>query len=338
VEQKALRVQDIREFIEGLFDREEEVEKGAPILKAILDGQSPRVSDIAQHLPGKAISNYKAVERYLELADPAKALLRTYMEDAPYVLADPTEIARPQAKKTEYVGILKDGKTRGFQTLVFGTPYRGRAIPFHFITYSSATIGDEATSRNLEHRRALRMLREILGKKPVVMDREFSYESLLGDFAEEKLSYVIRLNTGSKVTITDDEGQKLLLSIAPGEKVIQRGVFYRDKVKLNLAGEWKKGFSEPLWVISNLPPEHALEVYKARMKLEESFKDLKSLLKLDKLMNKRRENLEKMIALVLLAYTIGFLVGEALRDRMYPVGGKKKGLSTPASSSCSSSS
>ena len=74
-----------------------------------------------------------------------------YLEEADFVLADPTDIERLQAAKTEYVGVLKDGKTRGFQTLVFGVPYRGRAIPFHFITYSSRTIGQEATSPGQSH-------------------------------------------------------------------------------------------------------------------------------------------------------------------------------------------
>jgi hypothetical protein len=57
------------------------------------------------------------------------------------------------------------------------------------------------------------------------------------------------------------------------------------------------------------------------MKIEESFKDLKSLLHLEKVMNKKREKMERVVALVLLAYALGLLIGEALRDRVY--GGKK---------------
>ena len=44
---------------------------------------------------------------------------------------------------------------------------------------------------------------------------------------------------------------------------------------------------------------------------------MKSLLNLDKIMNKKQANMEKMVALVALAYIIGFLVGEQIRDRMY---------------------
>jgi len=180
------------EFAGALFDGEVEADKAARILKAILDARSPRISDIAHNMPGNPEANYKAIHRFLRWAEPQKALKRLYLEEADFVLADPTDIERLQAAKTEYVGVLKDGKTRGFQALVFGVPYRGRAIPFHFITYSSRTIGQEATSRNLEHRRALEGIKELLGNQPVVLDREFSYESLFADFCIEALSMVYR--------------------------------------------------------------------------------------------------------------------------------------------------
>ena len=43
---------------------------------------------------------------------------------------------RPQALRTEYVGYLKDGKTRGYDLWVLTVPYRGRGIPFHLVSYS----------------------------------------------------------------------------------------------------------------------------------------------------------------------------------------------------------
>lgn len=39
-------------------------------------------------------------------------------------------------------------------------------------------------------------------------------------------------------------------------------------------------------------------------------------------MNKRQENMEKMLALVMIAYSIGLLLGEAIRDRMYAQAGQ----------------
>jgi hypothetical protein len=54
----------------------------------------------------------------------------------------------------------------------------------------------------------------------------------------------------------------------------------------------KKGFSEPLWVITNIEPQRALKIYKARMKIEESFKDMKDILGMEKVMNKKQENMD----------------------------------------------
>jgi hypothetical protein len=53
------------------------------------------------------------------------------------------------------------------------------------------------------------------------------------------------------------------------------------------------------------------------MKIDECFKDLRSLLGLHKIMNKSQHNMEKMVALLLIAYAIELLVGESLRDEMY---------------------
>lgn len=287
-------------------------------------------------MPGNPEANYKALQRFLAATDPREALLRLYQEDAPFILADPTEIPRPQAKKTGYVGRLKDGKTRGFQVLTLAGPYRGRAIPFWFITYSSRTIADEGSSRNLEHRRALAEVKGLIEEKPVVLDREFSYEKLFADFEEEGIGFVCRLNTGNHPSFYDKEGKKAILSLKPGERVFRGGLYYKGKVRVNVAGEWQEGFSFPLWVITNLEPEEGLEIYRARMKIDESFGE-----DLERIMNKKREQMEKVVALVLLAYVIGLLVGEALRDRLYGGGGRRgfargerDGNSTPVFLSC----
>jgi len=318
---QVIKLSDMQRFTSECFDEEKEGKKAARILKGILDARSPRISDISHAVEGSPEANYKAIQRFLNSSDPRRSLNRLYWEQAPFIIGDPTDIERHQARKTEYVGKLKDGKTPGFQILPLAFPYRGRAIPFNFITYSSKTIAEEGRSRNMEHYRVIGELKELLGEKPLVLDREFSYEGLFEDMAQEGLRFVIRLNTGDRPTILDEEGRKVTYSISPGERVFLRGVYYKGKVKVHLAGQWDRGLGEPLWVISNLEPEEALEIYKARMKIEESFRDLKSLLGLSKIMNKSRERMEKMVAMVLLAYAIAFLIGEEIRDRIYQ--GKK---------------
>jgi transposase len=72
-----------------------------------------------------------------------------------------------------------------------------------------------------------------------------------------------------------------------------------------------------MWLISNLPPEEAIEIYRLRMKIEESFRDMKNLLNINKIMNQKQANMEKMISMFLLSYSIGLLIGETIREIVY---------------------
>ena len=117
----------VLEFVRYLFDDEEQADKAAQIVEGIMEAQSPRLSDISQRMRGEPAANYKAVQRFLSKAEPKAALLRLFQEETSYVIGDPTEVPRPQAWKTPYVGTLKDGKTKGFWLLMLATPFRGRA-------------------------------------------------------------------------------------------------------------------------------------------------------------------------------------------------------------------
>jgi transposase len=161
----------------------------------------------------------------------------------------------------------------------------------------------------------------MLRDRPLVGDREFCHESYFEDLEQEGLQYVIRLNTESNVRITHQPGEKaaqVSLQLAPGQTRYVSGVYYRGTVKMNLAGTWQEGCREPLWVAANIEAKPALQIYLSRMKIEESFRDLKNLLHVDEVLSKTRKNMEKLILLMLIVYTIGVLVGEKVRDQMFP--------------------
>jgi hypothetical protein len=308
----------IREFVRAIFDNEEAADQAAEIGQAILVARSLRMTDIASHMEGNSEAAYKRIQRFLKRHDPRQVLARLYQEDAEFIIGDPTEIERAQAWKTEYVGTLKDGKTKGFWALVLATPFRGRAIPCGLVTYSSKTIAQNQDSRNLNHFRAFESIKDLLGEKPLVLDREFSYLELLLNMIKEQLNFVIRLNLGSHPPkFYDQEGQPVALHLCPGETIIHNQVWYKGEALVNLIGRWKPGFSEPLWVMTNLEAKQGLHIYFGRMKIEQSFKDLKDLLGMTKLMNQKQEYMEKMIALLLLIFPIGLLLGEELRDFLY---------------------
>jgi hypothetical protein len=304
-------------FMRYLLDDTKMVEQGSKIIRALLEAQSPRMSNIAEKMTGKSASCYKRIQRFLHKVDLKQVLLRFYQADAGFVIGDPTEMERFRAPHTPYVGTLSDGMTPGYWLLMLSMPYRGRAIPFSFVLYSSRTIGEQVTSRNQEHFRCFEQVKGLLGDRPLVLDREFSYHELMEILTLEHIQFVIRLNEGKGVRIIDDEGRPVKLLIHPGDTIIRPNVYYLGKVKVNLIGYLQKGLSKPLWVITTLKPEEGLEIYQKRMKIEQTFRDCKDLLHLPKLMNKHQHHLEQMIALTLIAYNLGMWFGEALRDVTY---------------------
>jgi hypothetical protein len=149
-----------------LFDDVKLAEQGSKIIQALLKAQSPRTSNIAEKMRGKSASCYKTIQRFLHKVDLKRVLLRFYREEAEFVIGDPTEMERCRAPKTSYVGRLSDGMTAGYWLMVLSTPYRGRAIPFSFVVYSSRTIGELITSRNQEHFRCFEEVKQLLGDRP----------------------------------------------------------------------------------------------------------------------------------------------------------------------------
>jgi hypothetical protein len=156
----------------------------------------------------------------------------------------------------------------------------------------------------MEHRRAIADVMSMLGDTPMVFDLEFSYESFFEDLEIEGLKYVIRLSIVNNPILTYEKGKKgrqVKLDINPGQTKILAGVNYNRTVKMNPVGYWQKGMKEAMWIVINLDPKTALKIYLDRMKIEESFKDLKSLFGLERIMSKDRQYMEKIIMLVLIS-------------------------------------
>ena len=78
--------------------------------------------------------------------------------------------------------------------------------------------------------------------------------------------------------------------------------------------------------MTSLSAEPGLSFYLQRMKIEETFKDLKSLLGIDKLMRQKRHWMEEMVSLALIAYAIGLVVGETLSAHVFPETSRKRRL------------
>ncbi len=177
------------------------------------------MTDFASHMEGNSGAAYKRVRRFLNWNDLRLAIGRLYQADADFMIGDSAEIERAQAWETGYVGTLKDGKAKGFWALVLATPYRGRAIPCGLVTYSSKTIVTNQDSRNLNHNRAFEGIKDLLGDKLLVQEREFSYLEFLLNMIEEQVNFVIRLNLGSQPSkFCDQKGRGVALIILSPEE------------------------------------------------------------------------------------------------------------------------
>jgi hypothetical protein len=143
----------------------------------------------------------------------------------------------------------------------------------------------------------------------------------LNCLVEEGVHFVIRLNMGANPPLfyyDAEQKRPLRLLIAPINKPqFYRQVYYMGAVCLNIVGIWRYGFKEPMWIMTNMEPEAGLALYDQRMKIEICFRDLKSLLHIDKVMNKSQGYLDKMLAMVMLAYAVCVIVGEAIRDAQF---------------------
>jgi len=141
---------------------------------------------------------------------------------------------------------------------------------------------------------------------------------------KEEVNFVIRLKVGAH--FFDQEGKQVALSVKKGETRILNKVFYMGKVFVNVIGQWQAGLKEPMWIMTNLPAEQDLSFYEQRMKIEETFKDLKSLLGMDKLMCQKRYWMEQMVCLAFIAFALGLVLGETLRSQIFPETSRKRKL------------
>lgn len=147
------------------------------------------------------------------------------------------------------------------------------------------------------------------------MDRGFGYEYFLNKFIELKVNYIVRIRDLKTHVILKRNGKVYhladLVAKVRGEPILFK-VLYKKVITINVVTV-RKGNS--LWVLAtNLDDTRAVvELYKQRMKIEESFKDWKSTgFDIEKIQIRDWNILHKMIWCVVIAHLILYLLGEAI--------------------------
>lgn len=318
-----IKYEDFRVYVKEMFSDLGSHEKLGEILYGLCRSRSLRISGISHNIGGSYHRNYKMIQRFMREIDLRDLLLRFFNSDSEIVIGDTTEIERPEAEKTEYVGELKN-RRRGFLLLNLATPYHGRAIPFWNMVFSSRTLSYDLTSRNLEYEDSFREVKDLIGERPIVFDRELSSEEFVRFLLNEKIHFVIRLNLESRVKLLCDKGDGKLVDISSDLRYLEEGqikqfhgVLYKGKIKVNVIAIRLPGYKKSLAVMTDIEDiDKARRFYKMRMKIDQSFKDEKDKLGLKKIMSKKRDNAQKMTYLLLILFSILLLLGEQARSKL----------------------
>lgn len=202
----------------------------------------------------------------------------------------------------------------GYQAIFAALAYKGRALPFAFILFRYEQI--EKSQNIIEYEFFELVVSLLVAKriKPVlIMDRGYCDVKIVKKLKELKVGFIIRAVSNVWIEVKDNNFKGLI-----GE-FTQVGTFEdclyhkRERELLNIAiARNEKG--ENIWVISNLNPSRIIELYKLRMQIEETFRDIKSLLGLKTLKLRKDEFIQMKLEKILLALMCTVIVSGFLEE------------------------
>jgi hypothetical protein len=209
----------------------------------------------------------------------------------------------------------------GCQALVAAIPYQGRALPFACYIYRYAQMPASQNVIEREFFSLVGCLLRLYELEPVfILDRGYADVELIRYFAEElRAHFVIRVPGNVYVRLPGYAGRLSKLGRAGQWEAVS---YHRTKpARLNLAVFWGKGHDgkdELVHLVTDLPACQAQERYRLRMRIEESFRDLKTTLGLARL--RPRQDVERRVGHLLLvamvtACVTAYLYPRAIAER-----------------------
>jgi hypothetical protein len=195
-----------------------------------------------------------------------------------------------------------------------------RAVPIAWVVVRRRWFERYYKSRNDVEERMILCLREVMGKKPwiLVADRGFARADLFAKLVAWQVRFVIRASSTTWVSVRGFEG---LLGNIPREsgRTYRYGkALYQKKrrVSVSLIVVHKEPAPEPWYLVTSFDERlDAERIYKKRMWIEESFRDAKSRLGLNRFWAARPERMERMMILVALVMLVTTLVALEYRRR-----------------------
>jgi hypothetical protein len=269
---------------------------------------------------GKAVTAYRqSLNRYIQ-------------PDTPIVI-DMTDLAKPRARKMEYLALVRDGSegklVTGYWCIeVYAHLKSKRILPLALDVYS---IEDPAVgSENLQIERVVEAVNvDLKGKGIWIADRGFDRLELYETWFSRNCHFVVR-QRGDRAIITP-KGARLILKDyverlaqhnarngRPSDIVFGKVYLPNHNKPLYLVASWLPGEDEPLMLLTTLVVEtldqarNVLRFYEKRRVCEEAGQFLKSRVGLERFRVRRYVAIQRLAILAMLA--MGFLTWILLRS------------------------
>jgi len=195
-----------------------------------------------------------------------------------------------------------------------------RAVPIAWVVVRSRWLSRAYKSRNDVEERVILCLKEAMGNRPwiLVADRGFARADLFAKLADWGVRYVIRVPSTTWVKVRGFEGILGDIPRQSGKSYHYGKGFYqkRRRVGVSLVVAHKEPAPEPWYLATSFDERlRAEQIYFKRMWIEESFRDAKSRLRLDKFWASKPQRMERMMILVALVMLITILVALEYRRK-----------------------
>lgn len=247
------------------------------VIIAITLAETFRINAIARFIPLKVSDRQKQKRllRFLERDYPTTSAMKQW---ALFVL-------RKVYGKTKSKIVLLIDETDllfGYKAIVVAIPFRMRAIPIYWKVYQNEQIQDMVyMSHNTLVWNFLLELKQLqhqaLSKRPRfiwVFDRGFADVKLMIKLKAWKVGFIIRACRNVGIEVLGYVGK---LGQYKHRGYFENIVYHKDKrIRVNLYCAFHESYDEPMLLVSNQAC-NLLLLYSQRLKIEEAFRDLKSL-------------------------------------------------------------
>lgn len=220
--------------------------------------------------------------------------------------------------------VIDQTKAGSTQALLAGVPYEGRTLPLAVYTFDYPWQESAAKSQNQLEEVFLCDVESALpsGVQAVfIEDRGYARAALLHHSNALARFYIVRGRAGTSVYV-QGKRRKLGELRAPSKKPRRyRNVLYQAhlKVPVDVIAYHDPDFEEPWWLLvpagreELLPTQTVVDLYRQRMRIEQSFRDFKTHLGLRGLQLKVRiaPRLGRLMLAFTLAYALAVAVGSS---------------------------